>query len=133
MHLGARVSRLGVDRLLSRLEKTGGGLLPTLRSLLFGRDDLLSTASRDLVQQGLSDALGAARRGAEEVFALLARRLEGEPGAMSPPVLRLRGDFAADPGWAARLGGALHNPLLPVSRVRGGVGDIADPRAPRDP
>src|SRR2546422_11518397 len=101
MHLGARVSRLGVDRLLSRLEKTGGGLLPTLRSLLFGRDDLLSTASRDLVQQGLSDALGAARRGAEEVFALLARRLEAEPGAMSPPVLRLRDDFAAGPGWGA--------------------------------
>src|SRR3989454_3721072 len=61
MHLGAQVSRLGVDRLLSRLEKNGRGLLPTLRSLLFGRDDLLSTASRDLVQQGLSDALGAAR------------------------------------------------------------------------
>src|SRR3989449_11347791 len=65
MHLGAQVSRLGVDRLLSRLEKNGRGLLPTLRSLLFGRGDLLSTASRDLVQQGLSDALGGARRGAE--------------------------------------------------------------------
>ena len=133
MHLGAQVSRLGVDRLLSRLEKNGRGLLPTLRSLLFGRDDLLSTASRDLVQQSLADALGAARRGAEEVFALLARRLEAEPGAMSPPVLRLRDDFAADPVWAAGLGVALDNLLLAFSRLRDGVETIADRLALDDP
>ena len=133
MHLGAQVSRLGVDRLLSRLEKNGRGLLPTLRSLLFGRDDLLSTASRDLVQQSLSDALGAARRGAEEVFALLARRLEAEPGAMSPPVLRLRDDFATDPVWGAGLGVALDNLLLSFLRLRDGVETIADRLALDDP
>src|SRR5438128_468769 len=133
MHLGAQVSRLGVDRLLSRLEKNGRGLLPTLRSLLFGRDDLLSTASRGLVQQSLADALGAARRGAEEVFALLARRLEAEPGAMSPPVLRLRDDFAADPVWAAGLCVALDNLLLAFSRLRDGVETIADRLALDDP
>ncbi len=70
MHLGTQASRLGVDRLLSRLEKNGRGLLPALRSVLFGRDDLLSAASRDLVQQSLADALAAARRAADAVFAL---------------------------------------------------------------
>src|SRR2546427_12350128 len=47
MHLGAQVSMLGVQRLLSRLEKNGRGLLPTLRSVLFSRDDLLSAARRE--------------------------------------------------------------------------------------
>src|SRR5205823_2451012 len=71
MHLGAQVSMLGVQRLLSRLEKNGRGLLPTLRSVLFGRDDLLSAASRELAQQGLTDALAAARRAADDVFTRL--------------------------------------------------------------
>src|SRR5207237_8501444 len=56
MHLGAQLGRLGVDRLLGRLEKNGRGLLPTLRSVLFGRDDLLSAASRDLVRESLAGA-----------------------------------------------------------------------------
>src|SRR2546429_8257823 len=55
MHLGAQVSMLGVQRLLSRLEKNGRGLLPTLRSVLFRRDDLLSAASRELTQQSRSE------------------------------------------------------------------------------
>src|SRR5439155_954675 len=92
MHLGAQVSRLGVERLLSRLEKNGRGLLPTLRPVLAQRDDLLSAASRDLVQRSLFDALGAARRGADTLFTLLGRRLDGEPGSM--PVLRLTDDLA---------------------------------------
>src|SRR5213593_3270935 len=41
-HLGAQVSMVGVNRLLSRLERSGRGLLPTLEILLRGRDDLLS-------------------------------------------------------------------------------------------
>src|SRR5207249_651343 len=101
MHLGAQVSRLGVERLLSRLEKNGRGLLPTLRPVLAQRDDLLSAASRDLVQRSLFDALGAARRGADTLFTLLGRRLDGEPGSM--PVLRLTDDFARDDVWAQGL------------------------------
>jgi ATP-dependent DNA helicase DinG len=131
MHLGAQVSRLGVERLLSRLERNGRGLLPTLRSLLFGRDDLLSAASRDLVQQGLADALGAARRGAEELFTLLGRRLDAEPGAA--PVLRLRDDFAADAVWTAGLGVVLDNLLNAFARLRDGVETIADRLALDDP
>src|SRR5206468_9395943 len=67
------------------------------------------------------------------VFALLARRLEAEPGAMSPPVLRLRDDFAADPVWAAGLGVALDNLLLAFSGLRDGVETIADRLALDDP
>src|SRR5207245_8218066 len=61
-HLGAQVSMLGVQRLLLRLDKNGRGLLSALRLALQNRDDLLSAASRELVQQNLYDALAAARR-----------------------------------------------------------------------
>src|SRR6266581_6863258 len=130
-HLGAQVSMLGVQRLLSRLEKNGRGLLPTLRSVLFGRDDLLSAASRDLVQQSLVDALAAARRGAEDLFARLAHRLDAEPG--TTPVLRLRDDFAHDAVWADGLGVALDNLLLACAWLRDGVETIADRLALDDP
>ncbi|HEX4627405.1 MAG TPA: JAB domain-containing protein, partial [Gemmatimonadales bacterium] len=94
MHLGTQVSRLGVERLLGRLDKSGRGLFATLRSVLFGREDLLSAASRELVQLSLADALAAARRGADELFTQLARRLDAEPGPA--PVLRLVDAFADD-------------------------------------
>ncbi|MGH7547343.1 MAG: ATP-dependent DNA helicase, partial [Gemmatimonadales bacterium] len=131
MHLGAQVSTLGVQRLLSRLERNGRGLLPTLRTALANRDDLLSAASRELVQQSLHDALAAARRGAEEVFALLARRLESEPG--QAPVLRLRDEFAEDPVWSEGLGVALDNLLLAFSRLSDGVETVADRLSLNDP
>src|SRR3989449_5744740 len=124
MHLGAQVSRLGVERLLSRLEKNGRGLLPALRNVLANRDDLLSAASRDLVQRNLFDALGAAARGADTLVTLLVRRLDGEPGSI--PVLRLTDDFARDDVWAQGLDVALDNLLLAFAQLRDGVETIAD-------
>ena len=131
MHLGAQVSMLGVQRLLSRLEKNGRGLLPTLGAVLAGRDDLLSAASRDLVHQSLFDALGAARRAADALFTLLARRLDGEPGPT--PVLRLTDDFVRDDVWAQGLDVTLDNLLLGFSRLRDGVETIADRLSLDDP
>ena len=131
MHLGAQVSMLGVQRLLSRLEKNGRGLLPTLGAVLAGRDDLLSAASRDLVHQSLFDALGAARRAADALFTLLARRLDSEPGPT--PVLRLTDDFVRDDVWAKGLDVTLDNLLLGFSRLRDGVETIADRLSLDDP
>src|SRR6266702_2072627 len=131
MHLGAQVSMLGVQRLLSRLEKNGRGLLPTLRSVLFRRDDLLSAASRELTQQSLVDALPAARRAADDVFTRLARRLDGEPGPA--PVLRLSDGFLTDAVWDEGLGVALDNLLLAFSRLSEGAAMIADRLSLDDP
>jgi ATP-dependent DNA helicase DinG len=131
MHLGAQVSRFGVERLLSRLEKNGRGLLPTLRSVLFGRDDLLSAASRDLVQTSLGDALAAARHAADDVFTRLAGRLDGEAGPT--PVLRLSDAFLEDPVWPAGLGVALDNLLLAFARISEGAATIADRLALDEP
>jgi ATP-dependent DNA helicase DinG len=125
-HLGAQVSQLGVQRLLGRLERGGRGLLPALHAELSARDDLLSAASRDLLEQRLLDALRAARRGAEEVFALLARRLDQET------ILRFTEAFAQDPVWADGLDVALDNLLGAFTGLRDGVETIADRLALQD-
>ncbi len=126
-HLGSQVSALGVQRLLGRLERNGRGLLPTLAAELAARDDLLSAASRDLLTQSLIDALGAARRAAEELFGRLARRLDAEQ------MLRLTDAFAADPVWPEGLEVALENLLLAFGRLRDGVETIADRLSLDDP
>jgi ATP-dependent DNA helicase DinG len=131
MHLGAQVSQLGVQRLLARLEKNRRGLLPTLRAVLFGRDDVLSAAGRALAEQRLADALVAARRGAEELFAALARRLDAEPGPS--PVLRLPDDVSADPVWSAAVAPPLENLLVAFAGLRDGAQAAADRLATDEP
>ena len=119
-HLGAQVSQVGITRLLGRFERNGRGLLPTLARELTHRDDSpLDAKSRDLIQRRLLDALRAARRGSEELFILLDRRL-------TEPVLRLTDDFAKDGVWAEGLGVALENVLLAFGQLRDGVESIAD-------
>ncbi len=133
-HLGAQVSQVGVQRLLGRLERNGRGLLPTLAAELRSREDLLSAASRDLVTRRLQDALRAARRAADELFAILGRRLEeATAGQRGGPVLRLTDDFAADPVWGQGLAVTLENLLVAFSELRDGVETIADRLALDDP
>jgi len=133
-HLGAQVTMLGVYRLLSRLERGGRGLLPTLAVELAARDDLMASASRALVQQTLVDALVAARRGAEQLFAALDRRLD-RPDAMAgtAPMLRLTDAFEADAAWADGLDVAYDNVQVAFGRLRDGVETIADRVALDDP
>jgi ATP-dependent DNA helicase DinG len=132
-HLGTQVSMLGVQRLLGRLERNGRGLLPALAAELGTRDDLLASASRDLLGRTVLDALVAARRWAEELFARLARRLDTEPGAAAPPVLRLTDALATDTVWREGLDVALDNLLIAFSKLRDGVETIADRLSIDDP
>ena len=126
-HLGAQVSQVGVQRLLGRLERGGRGLLPALHAELRSRDDLLSAASRDLVEQRLLDALRLARRAAEDVFAHLGRRLDRDrPDGGHEPVLRLTDAFNQDAVWGEGLDVALENLLVAFSSLRDGVETIAD-------
>ncbi|HTR20397.1 MAG TPA: helicase C-terminal domain-containing protein [Gemmatimonadales bacterium] len=133
-HLGNHVSQQGILRLLSRLERGGRGLLPALSAELAVRDDLLSAASRDLLQQRLLDGLRGARVAAEDLFTHLARRLDRDAaGAVAPPVLRLTEQFESDPVWAEGLGVALENLLVALSTLRDGVETIAERLSLEDP
>jgi len=126
-HLGTQVSMLGVQRLLGRLERNGRGLLPALAAELSSHEDLLGAASRDLLGRTVLDALGTARRWADELFARLGRRLDTEQ------VLRFTDAFAEDGVWREGLDVALDNLLIAFSKLRDGVETIADRLSIDDP
>ena len=123
-HLGAQVSQLGVQRLLARLERGGRGLLPALHAELAARDDLLSAASRDLLEQRLLDALRAARRAPTSCSRCSTRRLDASrdrrPCCGSPR--RSRTIRCGRKGWAWRSTTC----LTAFGGLRDGVETIAD-------
>jgi ATP-dependent DNA helicase DinG len=124
-HLGSQVSQIGIFRLLARLERNNRGLLPSLAIELAGRDDLMGSASRDLVRGRLWDDLTAARRSADELFAILDRRLTSSESSSSP-VLRVTDGFSTDSVWQEGLGVVLENLLTAFDGLRDGVETIAD-------
>jgi ATP-dependent DNA helicase DinG len=102
-HLGASISARGLQRVFSRLERRGKGLLPALRQKLTGRNDILSIASLDHVEGRLTPALRAARLNADRLFGLLdGILLDGEL-----TMLRLTKDFAKHEVWELGLDDAL--------------------------
>jgi ATP-dependent DNA helicase DinG len=121
-HMGTQVSSRGVTRLLSRLERGGKGLIPTLLAELASRDDLLSAASIDLIRKDLLPAVAAARQHAERVFVLLAGWLAKQPQS----VQRLEDSFAQDPVWGEGLGAALDDLVRGLGKLRDGVDTVAD-------
>jgi ATP-dependent DNA helicase DinG len=109
-HLGTSVTRRGLHRLFSRLDRRGKGLLGALVARLAEKTDLLSVASLDLVQTRLVPAAHGARDRADLVFDLLQAWLEQQ----GQPVVRFGPDFAKDPIWAAGLDAALTDLLADV-------------------
>jgi ATP-dependent DNA helicase DinG len=130
-HLGARVSAIGVHRLLVRLERNGRGLLPTLAGECARREDQLPATTREVLCTALMDAHAVAQREAERLFALLGARLDAEPGPGN--VFRLTEAFADDAVWDQGLGVTLDNLLLAFGRLRDGVETLADRLALDDP
>ncbi|MEJ7809435.1 MAG: helicase C-terminal domain-containing protein [Gemmatimonadaceae bacterium] len=116
-HLGTTVTRRGLLRLLGRLDRKGRGLLNALAGRLAERDDLLSTASLDLVHNRLAPAVHAAREKGGQVFDLLDVLL----GQGREPVLRLTDDFAHHPVWEAGLEAALADLLNEIAMLHDGL------------
>ena len=121
-HLGIQVGTRGVRRLLGRFEKNGRGLAPTLAHELMSSNDLLSKASLDLLRERLLPGVADARRATDQLFQLLQERMAEAPGFQ----FRLDDDFAADPIWAAGLGGALDAALTAFRVLRETVETIAE-------
>ena len=116
-HLGMTATRRSLQRLFNRLERRGRGLLPALVGKLSTSDDLLSTASLDLVHARLDPAVDAVRVKSSMLFDLLELLL-AESGQ---PVIRLTERFAKDPIWETGLRRALDDTLDGVRLLHEGL------------
>ena len=119
-HLGHTVSRRGLQRLFSRLERKGKGLLPALERKLSRATDLLSVASLDLVRVRLLDGTRAARDKAQTVCDLLDVWLS----AKEEPQVRLTDAFDDDPIWQQGLSAALDDLLREIALLDDGLRTI---------
>jgi ATP-dependent DNA helicase DinG len=116
-HLGSTVSRRSLQRLFNRLDRRGKGLLSALIMRLSSSNDLLSTASLDLVGSRLSPAVHAVREKATLLFDLLDTFLR-ESGES---VLRLTDAFADHPVWAGGLRLALEDTVGEIALLAEGL------------
>lgn len=116
-HLGISVTHRALQRLFNRIERRGKGLLPTLSQRLSATQDLLSTASLDLVQARLAPAVREARERTTLLFELLDGFLE-QSGAS---VVRLTERFASHPVWRTGLTAALDDLLSEVELLSDGL------------
>jgi ATP-dependent DNA helicase DinG len=116
-HLGMTATRRSLQRLFNRLERRGRGILPALIGRLSASDDLLSTASLDLVHARLVPSVRAVRDKSSLLFDLLETLLN-ESGQS---VLRLTEQFAEDPIWKNGLRRALDDTLGEIVQLHEGL------------
>jgi ATP-dependent DNA helicase DinG len=127
-HLGVQVTSRSVRRLLSRFERNGRGLAPTLAHELAARGDPSSRESLEILQQRLFPALADARRASDAMFLRLYERLAAASGGQ----LRLSDDFAVDQIWDEGLAFDLDAALTGFRALRESVETIADRLAQGD-
>jgi len=116
-HLGMTATRRSLQRLFNRLDRRGRGILPALIGRLSASDDLLSTASLDLVHARLVPSVRAVREKSSFLFDLLETFLN-ESGQS---VLRLTEQFANDPIWKNGLRLALDDTLGEIQLLHEGL------------
>jgi len=77
-HLGVNVSRRGIERLLTRLDRRGRGVLQAVEAaLLAGDSDLLQQDALDRIARQLRPGVEQALRRAAELFSRLEARVAG--------------------------------------------------------
>ena len=116
-HLGATVTRRGLQRLVGRLDRRGKGLLPMLATRLSASKDLLSTASLDLLEARLAPAV----KGLGDKSALLFDLLDTFIHEAGQPVVRLTQAFATHPIWKGGLSLALEDTLGEIELLQEGL------------
>jgi ATP-dependent DNA helicase DinG len=122
-HLGVRVTRRGLNRILSRLERRGRGVLPTLTFQLLTRPpDLLQQDALHTVDRVLRPGTDRARELTTELF----ERLEMLVEHTDDGVLRLQDGFAAEEVWVDSIKPVLDDVLLVLDELARGLARVRD-------
>jgi ATP-dependent DNA helicase DinG len=117
-HLGVRVTRRGLHRLLARLERRGRGVLPLLELKLRTRDDdLLQQDALRVVSGILRPGADRARELTSELFARLDTLLDGTDDG----VLRLAEDFTGESAWCENIAPVLDDLLMVLDGLGRGI------------
>ncbi|MDX1673456.1 MAG: helicase C-terminal domain-containing protein [Longimicrobiales bacterium] len=122
-HLGVSVSRRGLLRLLSRLDRRGRGVLKAVEERLLlldagrARQESLKRIEREL----RPDVSNAKQRAAE-----LFNRLESVVTRSRDGVLRLGDGFDREPAWEASVSPALEDLLIVLERVARGLDGVRE-------
>jgi ATP-dependent DNA helicase DinG len=120
-HLGVRVTRRGMHRLLARLERRGRGVLPLLELRLRTRKpDLLQQDALRIVSASLRPDADRARELTSELFA----RLDALLDETSDGVLRLREDFTGELVWMESVAPVLDDLLVVLDALGRGIARV---------
>ncbi|MGH7463638.1 MAG: ATP-dependent DNA helicase, partial [Longimicrobiales bacterium] len=120
-HLGVRVTRRGLHRLLARLERRGRGVLPLLELRLRTRsEDLLQQDALRVVSASLRPDTDRARELTSELFA----RLDSLLDSTTDGVLRLGDDLTGDPGWQDLIPPVLDDLLINLDAIGRGIARV---------
>jgi ATP-dependent DNA helicase DinG len=122
-HLGVAVSRRGLIRILSRVDRRGKGVMRGVEERLkvLARSDVRKEClSR--IERGVRPDVSNARERAVELFA----RLDGALARAPDGVLRLADGFEADPAWEASVAPALADLLMVLDRLSRGLDGVRE-------
>jgi ATP-dependent DNA helicase DinG len=117
-HLGVRVTRRGMYRVLGRLERRGKGVLPYLElKLSLHTADLLQQDALKVVSGSLRPDVERARELTTDLFSRFDALLDATPDG----VLRLEEGFAAEPVWADTISPVIDGLLMVLDRIGRGM------------
>ena len=120
-HLGVRVTRRGLHRLLARLERRDRGVLPLLELRVRTRAaDLLQQDALRVVTSSLRPDTERARELTSELFA----RLDSALDSTDDGVLRLREDLTGDSGWTESVSPVLDDLLIVLDGIARGIARV---------
>lgn len=117
-HFGVTVTRRGLVRLISRLDRRGRGVLSAIEAKLYEReDDIIRQDVLRVITDELRPRVERAREQALDLFA----RIEAIVAAVEEDVVRLHDDFTGDAEWIDGPAPVIDGLLLVLGELAQGV------------
>jgi ATP-dependent DNA helicase DinG len=122
-HLGVAVSKRGLDRLLSRVDRRGRGVLRGVEERLKVLESSpIRAECVGRIEKSIRPDVGNAKRRAADLFARLETVLWRSPDG----VLRLSEDFATEEPWSETVAPALQDLLVVLDRLARGLDGLRE-------